>query len=631
MESKEQVEDLLQIFKLLDIEAPFNRFGGWAASADFIKLIFKELIKKGKNGPVSVLECGSGVSTVAVGYLLKRWEGSKLISLEHDYEYYKKTLEEIKIHNLLDVVDLRYAPLRVYEIGGKIWQWYESGFLDRNLKIDCLIIDGPPMSLQDRSSYPALPILKSRLSKDFTIILDVAARDDERAAVKAWQKEFGLMHRYEPLQKGASVLYPANLKREPFVTIAIPTYNREEFLLEALDSALNQCYKNFEVLVIDDGSQKDIYNTLKDYLNHPKLRVLKNDRNMGRPYTRNRALEEAGGEYVLWLDDDDILESDTLLDYVKLLEDENYVPDIVYGDLEIFGEGKGMMSPLDFYKNGPYLGFRILSVPGSPIPNPMTMVRKDLYKMLGGYDTEFIRAQDYEFWARAAGRAEFKKCAKTVGRYRLHQNNISGSIHIAKTDISYESVVKRRVIKNGFEKIFLDMEDKNLPFIETARSLGRVFDYFNAVYYGGFLTGIKNEEIYEWILKAGNFKYLYSLLPEEEKAYKREVRKIEKLTRLVLKGRITQATVENIQKTLPLSWLGCYATAQYLKEQNRLKESQGYARASLILNPLSSQSLNLMRELGAEDESQKIVNRLLSSQNGFEKEKARFIREWADG
>ena len=92
-------------------------------------------------------------------------------------------------------------------------------------------------------------------------------------------------------------------KKEPKISVIISTYNREKYIGHAIDSVLNQTYKNVEIIVIDDCSTDNTEEYLKKYKN--KLRYYKNEVNCGCGISRKRGMEYAQGDYIIFLDDDD--------------------------------------------------------------------------------------------------------------------------------------------------------------------------------------------------------------------------------------------------------------------------------------------------------------------------------------
>ena len=89
------------------------------------------------------------------------------------------------------------------------------------------------------------------------------------------------------------------------ITVFMPVYNSERYLKEAIDSILNQSYKNFELLIINDGSTDSSIDIIKSY-NDSRIKLINNDCNKGLPYTRNLGLKLAKGDYIAIMDSDDI-------------------------------------------------------------------------------------------------------------------------------------------------------------------------------------------------------------------------------------------------------------------------------------------------------------------------------------
>lgn len=122
-------------------------------------------------------------------------------------------------------------------------------------------------------------------------------------------------------------------KETPLVSILIPAYNAEEFLSKAIDSVLNQSYKNIEIVSIDDGSTDKTNEILKQYIKaHPKIIRSFTQENLGEGRTRNALIEKARGEYFVFLDADDWLKRD----YVKTLLSEIEQYDLVVSGYELY-------------------------------------------------------------------------------------------------------------------------------------------------------------------------------------------------------------------------------------------------------------------------------------------------------
>jgi predicted O-methyltransferase YrrM len=200
----QQLEALISITSLLPMRHPLPPMRGWAISPDFGILLIAEILKK---KPQLVLELGSGVSTLLIAYCLENIGHGRVVSFDHDLNYCEKSRGRIRDHKLGNIAEVVHAPLDEIQLNQGNWDWYDIAHVDPDTKIDLLVIDGPPGQIQDISRYPALPLLHEYLSDDIVILLDDAARTDEKTIVEMWTREFPEFEpEYIPAEKGAAVL-----------------------------------------------------------------------------------------------------------------------------------------------------------------------------------------------------------------------------------------------------------------------------------------------------------------------------------------------------------------------------------------------------------------------------------------
>jgi len=199
-----QIESLMNIHSTLNLKFPLPKMRGWPISPDFAELLMKEvLIKK----PKYVVEFGSGVSTLIIGYALAKNNKGILTSFEHDMHYGNKTLETIKLHKLEKYVNLIHAPIKNLPSQKKVHKWYTVKSEDILHKIDMLIVDGPPASTDEEARYPALPYLIKHMSPSSIVIMDDAIREDEQNICKEWVEMYPeYSSEYIETEKGALIL-----------------------------------------------------------------------------------------------------------------------------------------------------------------------------------------------------------------------------------------------------------------------------------------------------------------------------------------------------------------------------------------------------------------------------------------
>ena len=188
---------------------------------------------------------------------------------------------------------------------------------------------------------------------------------------------------------------------KPLFSVVIPTFNTASKIHRALDSVFAQTYKNFEILVMDDGSTDDTASVVSLY-NSPKM-IYENDSNFGGPARpRNRGISLANGEWICFLDSDDWWTNDKLQNCFDVIDDKI---DLIYHDLDIVSD-KSLIFRRKKIKSRhlkkPVLIDLLLS--GNPIPNSSVVVRKSLLESIGGINEslKLIAAEDYNTWLRIA-------------------------------------------------------------------------------------------------------------------------------------------------------------------------------------------------------------------------------------
>ena len=181
-----QIDALLSINSFIKIRHPLPIMRGWPASPDFILRLINIIFE---TKPKTILDVGSGVTSLIAGYCIEKIGSGKVVSIDHNEKYYNITKSNIQKHGLEKVIDLNLAPLKEYNINGKEWLWYNNEFLKSYNSFDLIIVDGPPGSTQKKARYPVIPLLKNQISANCNIILDDGKREEEKELAEMWVKE----------------------------------------------------------------------------------------------------------------------------------------------------------------------------------------------------------------------------------------------------------------------------------------------------------------------------------------------------------------------------------------------------------------------------------------------------------
>ena len=199
----DRLDALFSIHQLIKLRSPLPIMHDWAVSSDYAHLLLKTAL----NNKGIFVDIGSGISTLLLGYAVEYNGLGKVISLEHDEEYYEKTKALINEHALEQYVDLNYCPLIDIEIKGETWKWYDISKIDLPDKVTLISVDGPPGHIQPLSRYPAVPMLKNCIDSQTIIFLDDGKRKDEIAVADRWEEETSLKKEFIDSFKGIFKLF----------------------------------------------------------------------------------------------------------------------------------------------------------------------------------------------------------------------------------------------------------------------------------------------------------------------------------------------------------------------------------------------------------------------------------------
>lgn len=238
-----------------------------------------------------------------------------------------------------------------------------------------------------------------------------------------------------PLRPGSEQALPARAGRPKppparAVSVCLPTYNGETFIKEALDSVIGQTYRDFELLVVDDGSTDrtlDIVQSLSD----PRIQLHRNPTRLGIPANWNRCLELAAGEFVCVFHQDDVMLPENLERKVQLLSADETVG-FVHSAVETLAEESAPSAFADWIEaatddtlwDGPEY-FRTLLLNGNRVCAPTVLARRSALLEQGGFDPDLGFACDYAMWLRLCLTYRVGFLARPLVRYRWHGGNAS--------------------------------------------------------------------------------------------------------------------------------------------------------------------------------------------------------------
>ena len=209
---------------------------------------------------------------------------------------------------------------------------------------------------------------------------------------------------------------------QPQVSVVIPVWNGERYLREAIASIIAQSFRDFELIVVDDGSTDGSAEIAGEFANDPRVSVIRQT-NAGVVSARNAGLRAARAELVAFLDSDDIARPNRLAKQVAYL---NSRPEIgaVGSYITYFDGKKGPFRTHEF----PVGSSRVAEAleAGNPLAQPAVMLRKSMAIAVGGYREAFkFGAEDYDLWLRLSEKHPLDNLAEVLTLYRIHPDSLT--------------------------------------------------------------------------------------------------------------------------------------------------------------------------------------------------------------
>lgn len=206
------------------------------------------------------------------------------------------------------------------------------------------------------------------------------------------------------------------LKKYPLVSVITPVFNGENFLRESIESILNQTFKNFEYIIIDDCSNDNTWQILKEYSKKDKrIKIYKNESNLGIAGNRNKGISLSGGKYIAWQDADDISFSDRLEKECNVLEKNSQIG--IIGGYLLFFNKYGDISIRKYPKDDKQARKVIFRY--SPVAQPSAMIRRICFEEIGLYDLKLPPAEDLDMSFRIGIKYKFANIPQVLVKYRL--------------------------------------------------------------------------------------------------------------------------------------------------------------------------------------------------------------------
>jgi teichuronic acid biosynthesis glycosyltransferase TuaG len=206
-------------------------------------------------------------------------------------------------------------------------------------------------------------------------------------------------------------------KEKTKIDIILPNYNSSQFIVETIGSIINQSYKNWKLIIVDDYSDKKTLKILKRITKNKKIKVFWLKKNKGAGFCRNYAIKKSNSPYLAFIDSDDIWKKNKLKNQIEFMKKNNF--SFTYTNYETFGKKyKKIYNPSKLN----YSNF----IRNTSIATSTMMIKKSEIKNIKFTNTKIC--EDYYFKCKLLKKTKFAHCLKNnLTKYRIRDNSLQSS------------------------------------------------------------------------------------------------------------------------------------------------------------------------------------------------------------
>ena len=306
--------------------------------------------------------------------------------------------------------------------------------------------------------------------------------------------------------------------KNPEIDIIIPVYNNAQYLRECINSAVNQSYQNTHVTIVDDKStDPTVYNILDEFKNNPRVNVYYHDINMGISATTNDAIIHSKGDYVAFLDCDDVLLPESIEKVATLVLNNSDV-EFIYTDRININSAGDVIEHISFKNRGTDAKNELLI---GMYTSHLKLIKRDSFLKTGLFSSRYDSAQDYDIALRMSEHVQFGYVNEFLYKHRVHERQtttvaLMQQEHLAE-QIKQEAI-KRRALYGGITNKLTSIVILTLNRVEdTKRSIDALYANTSLLFELIILdNGSTDPNMKEYLEELGKSKSNVTILFEEK-------------------------------------------------------------------------------------------------------------------
>ncbi|MEZ8805119.1 glycosyltransferase family 2 protein [Vibrio atlanticus] len=242
----------------------------------------------------------------------------------------------------------------------------------------------------------------------------------------------------------------------PLISVILPVYNCEKYIKDSVTSIIRQTYKNFELIIIDDGSTDDTLKILSNFSDE-RIKIVTRE-NKGLIFSLNEGVSLSKGDYIARMDADDISDPERLEGQLRFLE-KNKDIQIVGSSIHIIDED-GIEGSSLYYKLSPFwVKLRLLF--DSCLCHPSILARRKVFNIVE-YDDEYKYAEDFKLWSEVVFNKglNIQSLKNIYLKYRVH----SGSVSVG--DFEKQLTTSNRIIRENFSYLEVTVTEEQVKSVQ---------------------------------------------------------------------------------------------------------------------------------------------------------------------
>jgi glycosyltransferase involved in cell wall biosynthesis len=237
--------------------------------------------------------------------------------------------------------------------------------------------------------------------------------------------------------------------KKPIISVIMPVFNAERYIADAIQSILDQTFTNFEFIIINDCSADNSLEIIRHYANiDSRILILNNDKNLGVSRSLNRGINISKANYIARMDADDVSFPNRFEKQINFLE-ENIDIGVLGTSAVIIDESSSEISSITLPKNHNLIVWFMCYA--CPLIHPSVMIRKEIFEVVGLYDSYFSSAQDYDLWSRAINITKFSNMTEKLLYLRKHNDNNSNKNKSIQSNLGSET--NRKILHSTINRI----------------------------------------------------------------------------------------------------------------------------------------------------------------------------------